>query len=110
MANIVAQYDISNINDQKEFMRYASIVVGQIIDAINGKLDFSNLKTQQVSVTFNGANTNQSISHNLGKTGVSYIVASKSATCDIYSGSGDTSSTINLKSTVGGVTVSLLLF
>ncbi len=111
MANIIPQFDLSNINSSTEFMKDCSIVVGQIVSALNGQLDFGNLKTQAVSVTFSSAaNANTSVPHNLNKTGVMYFVVSKSAAGDIYSGTGDTSSVLHLKSSVGGVTVSLILF
>ena len=109
MANIVSQYNFGSIKTFEDFKISASVVFEQLIDALNGKLDFGNLKTQTISVTFPNANTNYSISHNLKKTGVNYLVVSKNAATDIYRGSGDTTSVIVLKATVA-TTVTLILF
>lgn len=111
MANIIPQFDLSNIQNSDEFMRYCSQVVGQILAGINGNLDFTNLLTQQVSVTFPSTpDTNLEIRTSLGKTGVKFIVTSKDVACDIYRGTGDTNQVMYLKSTVGGASVTLLLF
>lgn len=110
MSRLVPQYDLSNVSDPEQFKRFCAIVLGQVISVMNGSLDFTNLKTQQVDVEFETANGNLAIQHNLGKTGVNFIVVSKSATCDIYRGTGDTNNFINLISTVGGVSVTLILY
>jgi hypothetical protein len=97
MGNITPQYDLTKIRDPEEFVRFAGDVVSQILTAINGNLEFNNLKTQIVSATFSTANVNTPISHGLNKTGVNYIVASLSAAASIYRGTGDTTKTIVLK-------------
>lgn len=109
MSNIVPQYDLSNITDPQQFIRYCSQVVGQIVSGINGQLDFTNLDTQTVQVTFQKANANTPIPHQLNKTGVNYIVVSKSAAADILRGSGDSSGQIVLVAT-NPTDVTLVLF
>lgn len=110
MSNISASGDLGKIKEPADFMRAASEVVKDVVDTINGKLEFSNMKTQIVSVTFTSADSNTTVSHGLKKTGVQYIPISKSAACDVYNGNvAQTSSTISLKGSAAA-TVSLLLF
>lgn len=111
MSRVVAQSDLSNISDEKQFMQYCSKLLSEIVSVINGKTDFdTNLSTQTVSVRFTNANTDLSIPHNLGRTGLKYFAVKKSAACDVYDGATTaTKSTIYLRSTVA-TTVTLVLF
>lgn len=112
MSNISAGGDLGKIKEPIDFMREASQVIKDLVDTINGKIEFTsqNMKLQIVSVTFSAANANTTVTHGLKKTGVSYIPISKSAACDVYNGVGTaTSSSIFLKGTAAA-TVSLLLF
>lgn len=107
----VQQTDLTSIQKEPDFIRFCGQVVKSIQSALSGGLNFSdNFASQTVKVTFGSANTNRAIAHNLAKTGVNYIVVSKSAACDIFRGSGDTSKQIVLQSTVANVNVTLVLF
>ncbi len=108
MANINLPFDLTKIRDSDEFMRFGSNAISAILSTVNGNLDFTNLKTQTVNVTFNQINANTPIAHNLNKTGVNYIVVSQDAATGIYRGSGDTLKTVVLKATVA-TTVTLIL-
>lgn len=113
MANIVPQFDLSNITSNDDFRRFCAIVVGQILNGINGKLDFGNLNTQTVTgVIFPNANISINVNHNLGKTGVNWIVINSNTSGVIYKkpGSTDTNNYIQLASSGAATTVSLILF
>lgn len=109
MANINLPYDLTKIRDSDDFMRFCSDAVTTILTTLNGSLDFTNLKTQQVDIVFTQANANTPIAHNLNKTGVNYIVVSQDAATSIYRGSGDTNKTIILKASVA-TTATLILY
>ena len=101
--------DLTKITDSQTFMRYASQTIQAIINSVNGRLEFDkNMLSQTVKVTFPSAGTAVKVSHKLNKTGVNYLVASKSVACDIYRGTGDTTSTISLVSTAAA-SVTLIL-
>lgn len=105
------QKNLTSITDQDEFMRHASDVIGNIQTTINGKLEFSNMLTQQVDVRFTAVSSDVQITHGLKKRGVKYIVVDKSATCDIVHNSTnlDTNDYIVLRSTALAF-VTLLLY
>lgn len=110
VSNVVPQYDIQKITDNNEFMRFCSIVVAQIINGINGNLDFNNLKTQTLGVTFSSANTDVKVTHSLNKTGINYFPVNLSAALTVYNGVGAaTNSSIYLRSSAIG-NVTLILF
>lgn len=105
--------DCSKITDPQEFMRYSSQVINDMQRLVNGNilLNKSNMLIDIQEIDFDVIDSNVAISHNFKKTGVNFIVVNKDATCDIYhSSNSDDKNTINLSSTVGGVTVTLLLF
>jgi hypothetical protein len=84
---------------------------------INGGLSFGagtnkdNIDGAWIAVTTPaGANTDFAVTHNLGRIPVGYIVMTKSAACDIYTGSvGGTTTQLTLRGTVNGVTVTLFV-
>lgn len=56
-------------------------------------------------------NTNFTVTHNLQRVPVGYLVMSKTAAVDIYTGSvAATATQLTLKATVTGVTVNLFIF
>lgn len=112
MAFLSNPKQLQNINDVQEFMRYCAQAVEDLQTLVNGQIEFnSNIKSQSVVVLFNDANTDVLIRHNLNKTGVNFLVVNKNASSDFYHGSNqDTQSTINLRSTVAGVTATIILF
>jgi len=112
MSKVETHGDLGSIKDTTTFMRFCSSFLSDVTDVINGQLEFSlNIKSQVVSVTFNTANSDVTVTHTLNKTGVNFLVANKDVACDIYHGSqSDTSSTIYVRSTVAPATVVLVLF
>lgn len=61
-------------------------------------------------ITPGAANTDFTITHNLGRVPVGYIVMTKSAACDVYTGSVlATKTQITLRATVGTVTLKLFI-
>jgi hypothetical protein len=111
VSRVLSQTDLGKITDTNKFMQYCSKLLNDLMSVFNGKIEFDlNILSQTVSVKFVNANTDLSVAHNLNKTGVKYIVASKSATCDVYNGvTSSTTKTIYLRSTVA-TTVTLILF
>ena len=93
--------DLSNVKDAPTFMRFAAQLFNDIIVILNGNLEFdSNFKTQSVTVVFNATNKDMAVPHNLNKTGVKYIITSKSVACDVFTGlTPQTTSVLFLQST-----------
>ncbi len=112
MSRTTSESDLSNVTDQGEFMRSSSNVISQLANAVNGQLEFDkNFLSQTISVTFPNANTDLGIGHKLNKTGLRYMVASKSKSCDVFTGTtSSTKNTIYLQNTQAGATVTLVLF
>jgi hypothetical protein len=112
MGNIRQPSNLSNTKTQEEFQRSLSRYIDELHPTINGGLEFDkNIKSQTIVQYFKTAAANVAISHNLNKTGVHYWIARKTAACDIYNGTGiDTTSVVNLASSVSGVTVTLILY
>lgn len=110
MSNITPQFDLNATRSPDEFFKAAPQVITQVINQINGKLDFSNLNTQEVTVKTGAANTAFDVMHNLNRTGLKFIVASKDVAADVYRGDGDTVNTIVLKCTSPSVNLTLLLY
>lgn len=111
MPKIINTVDLTTIKTTEEFMRHGSRAIGETADAVNGNLEFDkNLKTQTIIVTFPTANTDVAIAHNFNKVSVHYMPVKKSATCDIVSGTkNSTPNTLYLQSTAPA-TVTLVLF
>lgn len=89
-----------------------------LISVINGKVSFgdgkrtNNIDGSWVSVVTPGvANTDFTVSHVLNRIPVGYLVVSKSAAVDIYTGSvAATATQITLRATVTGVNIVLFIF
>lgn len=89
----------------------------QAARVINGGLSFGAGTTKDnidgawvTAVTPGAPNTDFVVTHNLGRIPVGYIVMSKSAACDVYTGSvGATATQLTLRGTVAGVTVTLFI-
>lgn len=104
-------YDLTQATDFQSFQVKASQVINDLVTAVNGKLELggTNVQSQIVSVTFNSASASVSVSHNLNKTGVSFIPVRKSKACDVFYAGSESSGSISLQCTQA-TTVSLLLF
>lgn len=112
MAKIQVQAELGNIKDPTEFIRFCSQFIQDLQDIVNGQLEFDvNFKSQIVEITFEAPNQTIEIKHSLNRTGVRYLVAGKSVSCDVYDGDkAQTSSAIYLRSTVAPAKVNLVLF
>jgi len=105
--------------DDTSLSRFAKMlqkVYRNLVLVINGNIGFGdgthadNINGSWVSVTFASANTDTTITHNLGRIPVGYIVMTKSQACDVYTGSvSATKSQITLRGTVAGTTVTLFI-
>lgn len=106
--------------DSTSLKRFATMlqkVHQQDAKVINGKLGFGdgtkadNIDGAWATVTFASANTDTTITHNLGRVPVGYHVVSKSASTDVFNGvAAWTTTQITLQSSVAGVTVKLFIF
>ena len=84
MSKLADFTDLSNISDQKDFMRFTSSAVSAIQQLVSGALEFDvNLLSKTVEVTFESANVDQQIMHNLNKKNPGFIVINKDKACDI---------------------------
>jgi hypothetical protein len=112
MAKLTTFTDLGKIKDLETFIRFSSNAVMEMQSILNGKIEFdSNIPSQTKTVFFPMANMDLTVDHSLAKTNLSYLVASKTAACDVYNGSVETTvSTVTLRSSVAGVTVTLILF
>jgi hypothetical protein len=74
MSKVQGQSDLSQIKDTDQFRIYCSRIVGDIVDALNGNVDFGpNIPcTIAKDITF-VANQVQSIAHTLGRVPNGYI-------------------------------------
>lgn len=86
MSKITAAPDVSNVKAD-ELQRFVSIWIKNAHDIINGGLDLGNFRAQTLSVTFTAANTDTTVSHNLGRVPVGYLVTSSNAAIVVYDGS-----------------------
>ncbi len=110
MSRITASSDMDNVKTE-ELSKYIDLFCQDVTQTINGKLDFAtNFNCKLVTVLFLAANTDTAVPHGLGRVASNYFPVSKSVSCDIYSGSGGSSSSMNLKSTVVPATVTLVVF
>lgn len=92
-----------------------------VAKALNGNIEFGNLQSGPVNIngvwapvmTPVGVNTDFIVTHNLGRTAFSYLVASKNAACDVYTSptvNGSPNTQIILRATGSSTTLILFLF
>ncbi len=107
----VRDRDVSRITDFTSFVRDCSQIIKDLINTVNGRLEFDrNMFTQTVDVTFGAANTEKAIPHNLKVIASDYIVCKKDVACDVYDGvSTNNTTTIYLKCSVSNANVRLIL-
>lgn len=78
---------LSNQDDPDQFRRWASQVVSDIVNAINGNLSLTdNTSGAFVDVTFPGANTTVQVAHTLKGTPNGYTVIGRSAAITVFDG------------------------
>ena len=111
MSRVTSQSQLGSITDPAQFMRSASDVIAQLVDAVNGKIELDkNLKSQTVTVVFPLANTDLGIQHNLNRTGLKYFVVTKNKACDVFTGvTSATTNTIYLQCTQAATVVLVLM-
>lgn len=116
MSSLTASTDFTQVDDKKnpdvpELKKFLSIFGDNVVETINGNLDFStNFNGKLMSVTFSSANSDVAVSHGLGRVPSGYLVYSRSASMVVYNGSSpSTSSVIYLKASATG-TVGLFIF
>lgn len=112
MSKITAFTDLTNVKDLPGLVRFLGQFFRELQPVINGRIEFGdNIRSEQVTTFFPVLNVDKVIEHKLSKLNVNFLVANKGVSCDIYRGSDSNStSQINLRSTVSGVTVTLILF
>jgi hypothetical protein len=101
----------------KRFSTMLQKIHQQVARVINGKIGYGdgtnadNIDGVWASETFASANTDTTITHNLGRVPVGFHVVSKSVSCDIFNGvAAWTTTTITLQSSVAPATVKLFVF
>lgn len=101
-----------------DFLRMFRRKWESVTGVINGRVGFGdgtnpdNIDLVWKSVTTPGsANTDFTVTHNLGRLPVGYLVVSKDKACDVYDGSvASTITDITLKATVATATLKLWVF
>jgi len=87
MSKIRSSGDLSNIKDDKEFRRFCSIVINDIVSTVNGNLGLTeNTDGSLQSVDFTSANAEVGITHNLNRLPLGYILAGSSVAMSLYDG------------------------
>jgi hypothetical protein len=109
MAKVRNFVDLGQIKEPQDFMKHGSIAVGDLSDAVNGGLEFdSNLNTKTVTVTFDAANTETAVTHNLGRIPTGYLASKMSANMVVFDGSRAATSNVSyLKASAPG-TITLI--
>ena len=119
MARVPNTLDLVEVTEHPWFSRFAMMlrrIYEQVSQAINGRISFGNGTTPDnidgvwISVTTPGtANTDFTVTHNLGRVPVGYIVMRKSAAVDVYTGSvAATTTQLTLRATV--ISVDVVIF
>lgn len=105
MPKIKVPHDLTNLNDDKEFRRYSSIVIGEIVELLNGgMLPQDNFNTQLISCTFMALNTETSFNHGLNRVPSGYMVFGSTKAMNLFDGTTDNNNTkIYLQSSATGV-------
>ncbi len=103
--------DIRNVSNFEDFIRLSSQFFDDVASLLDGGIQFdSNIETDTIPVFFATANVDVQVRHNLNKSNINYLIVQKPVTVDVYHGSGtDTNSVVYLRSTVGGITLTMRL-
>lgn len=110
MSKITASPKLAQV-EPAEFQRFADIFAGDVVDKVNGKLDFAtNFNSKFATVVFSGAGVQASVEHGLDRVPAGYIVYGQTTAMSIYNGtSTNTASTLYLLSNASG-TANLIVF
>lgn len=103
MSKITASPDIQQVPPEQA-QRFIDLFCQDVIDKVNGKLDFAtNFNCKVLTVKFTAANTDAAVQHNLGRVASNYILAGQTVAMQVYNGaSTNTSTTLYLRSTAAG--------
>lgn len=110
MSKITASPALANVKAE-EFQRFADVFASDVVDKVNGKLDFqTNFNSKLLTIVFSGSGIEASIEHGLGRVPTGYIVYGQTTAMSIYNGtSTNTTSTLYLLSNAAG-TANLIVF
>lgn len=109
MSNITADTAFDQV-DAKELNKHLSLFGQDVVDTVNGKLDFaSNFGAKLITVTIATVNTDTAVNHGLGRLAVGRIVYAQTCNGAVYDGSAGTAQTLYIKCGALG-TVSLIVF
>lgn len=85
---INASPDLTSQPDLPSVRTWATIILRELVQVINGKLDLkTNVRANIKEVTFTGASTTVSVLHQLGRVPEGYLVVGKSAAIHVFDGS-----------------------
>lgn len=97
-----ASKDVNRLESLEELRRFTAIALTQLSQIVNNGISFAdNFDSAILTVTFSAANTEQAISHGLGRVPAGYICIGSAAATTLYDGSSaNTSSLLYLRATV----------
>lgn len=106
---IKATPDLSNVKGVEEVQRFATIVLKEIVEVLNGNVRFDdNLSANIISVNLTGS-TQVAVSHGLGRVPLGYIVVKAPSALSVFDGdSENTTETLYIKSNTSAA-ISLLV-
>lgn len=83
-------FGISQLTSWKEVQRFASSVLDNLVDVVNGQLSFvDNINADgPYTVTFSGSSDVQAVAHNLARVPTGVIEISRTAAVTTYTPSG----------------------
>ena len=109
MSNITASPTFSTI-PQSQLPQYLDKFAKDVVNTVNGNLDFSNFNFRLMTVNFSTANVSQVFTHSLGRVPVGYIPYGFTFSGYVYDGtSKNTATQIYLRSSGVG-TVRMIIF
>lgn len=108
---IGASGDLQNVKTLDDLKRYVTIFLGQVSDAINGKISVSdNIRAQTVFVTFAVSATTYAVPHTLNSTPVGYLLIGANSPLSLYDGASPSDrQTLFVQSSATGVAKILVL-
>lgn len=109
MSSITASPNIQQVKPE-QVQEYVDKFCNNVVEVVNGGLDFGNFNGKSMSVTFSSANVDTAVPHNLGRVVGSYLVLSCSAAMQIYNGTAQsTGAILYLRSSAAG-TAQIIVF
>ncbi len=110
MSRIQTSSDFGKV-DPETLQRYLSIALTDIVNTINGNLEFDlNLRSKTlVGVVFDTADTETAVAHGMGRTPHGYFVVASDAATSLYNSTDSDSTNLYLKSSAIA-TVTIIAF